>query len=114
MKYTPLALSLAALFALGAGTPSQAYAQSVAWDQANETWLTQSTDHFVIHFRNGHEKQAARALDLAEQSHKELVPYFGYEPKENRIGVGGRGGLFKRLGDGGALSTNSFDYESTR
>ncbi|ELK8588259.1 hypothetical protein RV066_001991 [Vibrio vulnificus] len=82
MKYTPLALSLAALFALGAGTPSQAYAQSVAWDQANETWLTQSTDHFVIHFRNGHEKQAARALDLAEQSHKELVPYFGYEPKE--------------------------------
>ncbi|KGK11837.1 hypothetical protein [Vibrio navarrensis] len=82
MKPSPIAMTLAAFLAVGAAIPQQAAAQSVAWDRANESWLTQSSDHFVIHFRNGHEKQAARALDLAEQSHRELVPFFGYQPEE--------------------------------
>jgi len=82
MKHSTIALSVAGVLALSLGFTETAQAQSVAWDQQNESWHTQQTKHFRIHFRNGHERQAARALDLAEQSHSELTEFFGYQPSE--------------------------------
>ncbi|KIE21345.1 WD40 repeat protein [Vibrio sinaloensis] len=81
MKKNLLTLSVAALLAYPFFSHN-AHAVSVAWDQQDEAWQTQESDHFSIHFRSGHEKQAARSLDLAEQVHKELTPFFGYEPKD--------------------------------
>ncbi|MEF1173116.1 hypothetical protein REH73_11950, partial [Vibrio sinaloensis] len=81
MKKNLLTLSVAALLSYPF-VSYDAHAVSVAWDQQDEVWQTQESDHFSIHFRSGHEKQAARSLDLAEQVHKELTPFFGYEPKD--------------------------------
>ncbi len=81
MKKTLLALSVASslLFPL---ISTDAVAASVAWDRQDQVWQTQETDHFLIHYRSGHEAQAARSLDIAEQVHKDLTPFFGYEPSD--------------------------------
>jgi len=81
MKRTLQALSISALLTLPIFS-TVANAASVAWDQQNEVWHTQQTEHFLIHFRSGHETQAARSLDIAEQVHKELSLFFGYVPAE--------------------------------
>ncbi|GLO60608.1 hypothetical protein MACH09_11160 [Vibrio sp. MACH09] len=69
-------LILSTLFSISANS------QSVAWDQKDDVWLTQQTEHFSINFRQGHEEQANRVLDIAEQVHLELEPFFGYAPSD--------------------------------
>ncbi|WP_038125482.1 hypothetical protein [Vibrio nigripulchritudo] len=59
-----------------------ANAQSVAWDQKDDIWLTQQTEHFSVNFRKGHEEQAIRVLDIAEQVHLELEPFFDSAPSD--------------------------------
>lgn len=81
MKKNLQALSISALLAYPIFS-IDAYATSVAWDQQNEVWQTQETEYFLIHFRAGHQDQASRSLDIAEQVHKELAPFFGYLPTE--------------------------------
>ncbi|WP_394144974.1 hypothetical protein [Vibrio atypicus] len=81
MKKHLLAILIAASMAFPFLT-YDVHANSVAWDQQDQEWLTQETEHFLIHFRSEHQEQANRSLDLAEQVHKELTPFFGYQPKE--------------------------------
>ncbi|EGA70702.1 WD-40 repeat-containing protein [Vibrio sinaloensis DSM 21326] len=81
MKKTVLALTVAASLTLPVFSPTT-LAESVAWDQAEQQWLTQESDHFLIHFRSEHQAQAARSLDIAEQVHSELTSFFGYQPEE--------------------------------
>ncbi|MCW8995704.1 MAG: hypothetical protein OQK77_07805, partial [Psychromonas sp.] len=56
-------------------------ATPVAWDQ-QQVWLSQQSQHFIISFLNGHQKDAARALDIAEQVHNELRPFFKSVPQQ--------------------------------
>lgn len=81
MNRNLLALSIATSLALPLITP-YSHATSVAWDKQDEAWQTQESEHFLIHFRSGHQVQAGRSLDIAEQVHKELTPFFGYQPKD--------------------------------
>lgn len=57
-------------------------ATPVAWDNKPQIWLSQQSDHFTINFVDGHQANAARALDIAEQVHKELLPFFKSAPQE--------------------------------
>ncbi len=57
-------------------------AEPVAWDQQEQTWLSQQSQHFTINFLDGHQENAARALDIAERVHSELLPFFKTAPKE--------------------------------
>ena len=82
MQHTLLALSIAGIIAGTALASFPVNAEPVAWDQKNDVWLTQSTEHFNLSFRQGHETQAGRALDIAEQVHSELALFFGSVPKE--------------------------------
>lgn len=81
MKTNFLALSIAATVVTTFAV-EEVQATSVAWDEQDQVWQTQETEHFLIHFRSGHQTQAARSLDIAEQVHQELTPFFGYQPKE--------------------------------
>ncbi|MFT6986383.1 MAG: hypothetical protein ACJAT7_002218 [Psychromonas sp.] len=56
-------------------------ASPVAWDQQQQVWLTQQSENFTISFVDGHQHNAARALDIAEQVHTELLPFFKSAPK---------------------------------
>ena len=57
-------------------------ATPVAWDHEQQVWLTQQSDHFTISFVDGHQLNAARALDIAEQVHNELLPFFKSAPQQ--------------------------------
>ncbi|MAK92176.1 MAG: hypothetical protein CMI13_13200 [Oleibacter sp.] len=57
-------------------------ADPVGWQRADEQWLTQTSDHFEIHFLAGYDAMAARALAIAEQVHEELVPFFTQAPAQ--------------------------------
>ncbi len=46
------------------------------------TWKTLSSERFLVHFHDGEEALARRALAVAEQAHRELAPRFGWEPRE--------------------------------
>ncbi|PSW07205.1 hypothetical protein [Photobacterium lipolyticum] len=80
MTRTLLALSIAGILTAGSMAAFAVHAEPVAWDQHDEVWLTQQTEHFKLNFRQGHEAQANRALDIAEQVHSELKPFFGKAP----------------------------------
>lgn len=81
MVRTLLALSIAGIIGGQALYSAAVYAEPVSWDQQQEQWLTQESAHFNLHFRKGHEAQASRALDIAEQVHQELTPFFGAAPE---------------------------------
>lgn len=84
MKRTLLAMSIASLLvgAAPALVTVNAQAEAVAWDEAGQVWLTQESANFRLHFRQGHEAQALRSLDIAEQVHNELQAFFRYQPTE--------------------------------
>ena len=56
-------------------------AEPVAWDANDEHWLTQESDHFRIHYLSQHQDLAQYSLDIAEQVHKDLLPFFGQAPE---------------------------------
>ncbi|WP_430459872.1 hypothetical protein ACQUQU_11715 [Thalassolituus sp. LLYu03] len=53
-----------------------------AWDKRGQVWKTLESEHFDVHFSDGYQPMAQRALDIAEQVHTELVPFFGQAPDE--------------------------------
>jgi hypothetical protein len=57
-------------------------AAPVAWEQPQQAWLSQQSQHFTISFLDGHQRNAARALDIAEHVHNELLPFFKKEPQQ--------------------------------
>lgn len=59
----------------------------VAWDQRQQSWKTQSSQHFVLHYPAGFEAQAEHALRLAEQVHEDLLPFFGQAPAKPTVMV---------------------------
>ena len=62
-------------------------ADPVAWNDADQRWLTRSSEHFTLHYPTGLETQAQHALDIAEQVHQDLVPFFGQAPKSPTVMV---------------------------
>ncbi|MDF2153436.1 hypothetical protein [Vibrio sp. CAU 1672] len=80
MKHAVLTLSIAGAIAGSTLFSPVVTAEPVAWDRKNDVWLTQETEHFNVSFRQGHEAQASRALDIAEQVHSELAGFFGVVP----------------------------------
>lgn len=60
---------------------AEVWALPVAWDETDDRWLSRHSEHFDIHYRQGYEDMAQHALDIAEQVHTELVPFFGQAPE---------------------------------
>ncbi|MEH6533363.1 MAG: hypothetical protein V7735_18720 [Photobacterium frigidiphilum] len=83
---THICLLVGILLCVGSILPSAMAAQSVSWDRQNQTWLSQQSEHFTIHFRDGHQSQAAKSLDIAERVHSEMLPFFIHAP-ENRTEI---------------------------
>ncbi len=69
------------LFVLGV-CGQRVMATPVAWEQPQQQWLSQQSQHFTVSFLNGHQHSAARALDIAEQVHSELLPFFKGSPQQ--------------------------------
>lgn len=57
-------------------------AQSVAWDTDGEQWLSSDSEHFQVHYLSRHQSLAQRALAIAEQVHRELLPFFNAAPEQ--------------------------------
>jgi len=57
-------------------------AEPVAWNKPGDQWLSRFSDHFTIHYLQGYDDMAVRALHIAEQVHGELVPFFTAAPAE--------------------------------
>ena len=55
-------------------------ANPVAWDESGKTWQSQQSEHFSVHFVDGHQQSAAKALDIAERVHREMLPFFQSAP----------------------------------
>ena len=51
-------------------------AAPVGWEESGKPWLSQQSEHFSVHFVDGHQQSAARVLDIAERVHREMVPFF--------------------------------------
>lgn len=83
---THICLLVGLLLGVSSIVPAAVAAQSVSWDSQNQTWLSQQSDHFTINFRDGHQSQAAKSLDIAERVHNELLPFFISAP-ENRTEI---------------------------
>ncbi|PSW20522.1 hypothetical protein C9I98_06630 [Photobacterium sanctipauli] len=65
--------------ALG-GMAAPISAMPVGWEEAGKPWLSQGSPHFTIHYVQGHQDAAERALDIAEQVHRDLRPFFSTMP----------------------------------
>ncbi|UXI03206.1 hypothetical protein [Photobacterium sp. TY1-4] len=57
-------------------------AQPVAWDTPGTQWYSQQSEHFTVHFVDGHQQSAAKVLDIAEQVRQDQLPYFQSAPGE--------------------------------
>ncbi|PSW04351.1 hypothetical protein [Photobacterium lipolyticum] len=55
-------------------------AKPVAWDQQDQIWLSQQSEHLSIHFLAGHQQSTANVLDIAERVHRVLLPFFKHTP----------------------------------
>lgn len=80
MKKTLTPLALVGALVAPMVVVSNVAAEPVAWDKQDQTWLTQESEHFSVSFRNGHEQDASRVLDIAERIHTELLPFFKTAP----------------------------------
>lgn len=80
MKKTLTPLALVGALVAPMVVVSNVAAEPVAWDKQDQTWLTQESEHFSVSFRNGHEQDASRVLDIAERVHTELLPFFKTAP----------------------------------
>jgi len=47
----------------------------------NLTWLTYESEHFLVHYPEPLKMHVAKVVHLAEHSHKQLTPYFQWQPK---------------------------------
>lgn len=56
-----------------------ARSEAVSW---GGQWRTLNSAHFEIHYPAEFKAQAKRALNLAEQVHQELIPFFGHIPNK--------------------------------
>jgi Tol biopolymer transport system component len=45
-------------------------------------WQTITTEHFLVHFPEGHESSARKAAAIAESAHERLVPLMRWEPAD--------------------------------
>ncbi|MGF1682112.1 hypothetical protein [Photobacterium minamisatsumaniensis] len=72
--------ALAALAMSASGIVTPVFSAPVGWEEAGKPWLSQSTPHFTIHYEKGHQEVAERALDIAEQVHRDLRPFFSSLP----------------------------------
>ena len=84
-RFMPLFSMLIIAFTLVAALLSTtAQAEPVAWDGPGaEGWLTRSSEHFDAHYPASdpaYERLAIRALNIAEQVHTDLMPFFTTEP----------------------------------
>ncbi|TPD56078.1 MAG: hypothetical protein C9355_00210 [Thalassolituus maritimus] len=72
------------LFLLILLLPLTATAESVAWDGPGaEGWLTRSSEHFDAHYPASdpaYEALALHSLNIAEQAHRDLMPFFTTPP----------------------------------
>jgi hypothetical protein len=82
MKRNKLSWMLAAALSGLSMSAQTVMAESVAWDQQDQVWMSQQSAHFTISFLDGHQQNSARALDIAERVHNELLPFFKTAPKE--------------------------------
>ncbi|MEH6454215.1 MAG: hypothetical protein V7782_14385, partial [Psychromonas sp.] len=57
-------------------------ANFIAWDKENDVWLTQTSEHFSISYLSIHQTDADRVLQIAEEVHRELIPFFENSPEE--------------------------------
>ena len=55
-------------------------ANFIAWDNENDKWLTQTSEHFSISYLAIHQSNADHVLKIAEQVHRELIPFFKNMP----------------------------------
>ena len=64
--------------------PLTAIAEPVAWDGPGaEGWLTRSSEHFDAHYPASdpaYEALALHSLNIAEQAHRDLMPFFTTPP----------------------------------
>lgn len=68
---------------VGAGLSSASLmAAPVGWDEEGKDWLSQQSEHFSVHFVDGHQQSAAKVLDIAERVRQEQLPYFQSAPVE--------------------------------
>ena len=63
------------------------YANFVAWDKTNaenldQSWQVKESEHFAITYIESNTIMADKALNIAERTHTELVPFFGQEPAQ--------------------------------
>ena len=63
------------------------YANFVAWDKSNaekpeQSWQVKESEHFAITYLESNTAMADKALNIAERTHTELIPFFGQEPAE--------------------------------
>ncbi|MCW8328375.1 hypothetical protein MD588_06095 [Photobacterium sp. SDRW27] len=70
------------LVGIGLLSATTVSATPVAWDAEGKVWLSQQSEHFSVHFVDGHQQSAAKALDIAERVHREMKPYFQSAPEE--------------------------------
>lgn len=56
-------------------------AAPVGWDEAGKEWLSQQSEHFSVHFVDGHQQSAAKVLDVAERVRQEQLPFFQSAPE---------------------------------
>ena len=88
MKRNKLSWILAAALSGLSLSAQTVMAESVAWDQQDQVWMSQQSAHFTISFLDGHQQNAARALDIAERVHNVERAYScreGLERKDDRL-----------------------------
>jgi len=68
------------LVSIGLSSAASVTATPVAWDDSDKAWLSQQSEHFSVHFVDGHQQSAVKALDIAERVHREMLPYFQSAP----------------------------------
>ncbi|WP_299017907.1 hypothetical protein [uncultured Photobacterium sp.] len=81
MKRNTLKQTLVGMLVSASLSAASVMAAPVAWDEGSKTWLTQQSEHFSVHFVDGHQQMAAKALDIAERVRSEQLPFFNSAPQ---------------------------------
>ncbi|WP_064607345.1 hypothetical protein [Photobacterium sp. J15] len=82
MKKNTLKRTLVGLLVTAGLSATSAVASPVAWDESGKDWLTQESEHFSVHFVDGHQQMATKALDIAERVRTEQLPFFKSAPQD--------------------------------
>lgn len=61
---------------------SSTHAQSVGWDEQQESWKTKHSKHFTIIYLEQHQSIAEHVLRVAETVQKQLYPFYKVIPKK--------------------------------